>query len=47
MGSCLLVVPAYLLISTTAFAGGGSQHVLGTMTTINNNHIEVAIPKGR
>lgn len=36
----------FLLMSTTAFAHGTGQHVLGTVTAIDDTHIEVKTPKG-
>ena len=46
MGSRLLRVLAFLLMSTTAFAHGSGQHVLGTVTAIDEKHIEVKTPQG-
>jgi len=42
----LLLIPAFLFISTTAFAHGGGNHVLSTVTAIEDNRIEVKTPKG-
>lgn len=42
---CLLA-GIFLCISTIAVAHGGGQHVLGTVTAIDDKHIEVKTPKG-
>ena len=42
---CLIAL-AFFLISSTAFAHGTSQHVLGTVTAIDSTHVEVKTPKG-
>lgn len=46
MVSRLLLVLSFLLMSTAAFAHGSGQHVLGTVTAIDEKHIEVKTPKG-
>ena len=46
MGSRLLLVLAFLMMSTTAFAHGSGHHVLGTVTAIDEKHIEVKTPQG-
>ena len=46
MVSRLLFVLACLLLSTTASAHSGGQHVLGTVTAIDEKHIEVKTLKG-
>ncbi len=46
MVSRLLLIPAFLFISTTAFAHGGGHHVLSTVTAIDDNRSEVKTPKG-
>jgi len=37
---------ALMFISAAAFAHGTGQHVLGTVTAIDETHIEVKTPKG-
>lgn len=44
--SYALLAMTYLLLSATAFAHGTGQHVLGTVTAIDESHIEVKTPKG-
>lgn len=46
MVSRILLVLAFLLLPTTSFAHGTGQHVLGTVTAIDEKHIEVKTPKG-
>lgn len=46
MVSRLIVVFAFLLMSATVSAHGSGQHVLGTVTAIDEKHIEVKTPKG-
>ena len=41
-----LLAITFLLMSTTAFAHGTGQHVLGTVTAIDETHIEVRTQKG-
>ncbi|BCA55780.1 conserved exported protein of unknown function [Nitrospira sp. KM1] len=36
----------FLLFSTTVFAHGSGLHVLGTVTAIDNDHVEVKTQKG-
>ena len=36
----------FAFISTTAFAHGSGQHVLGTVTAIDSTHMEVKTQKG-
>jgi len=45
MVSRLLLLTCFL-ISTTASAQDGGRHVLGTVTAIDEKHIEVRTPKG-
>ena len=42
----LLVAIALLTVTTVASAHGTGQHVLGTVTAIDAQHIEVKTPKG-
>ncbi|MFO0705639.1 MAG: DUF5666 domain-containing protein [Nitrospira sp.] len=42
----LLLATALILSSSTAWAHGSGQHVLGTVTAIDASHIEVKTPKG-
>jgi len=42
----LLLTLTILLMSATVFAHGSSQHVLGTVTAIDEKHIEIKTPKG-
>lgn len=42
----LILAFSFLFISTAAFAHGSGQHVLGTVTAIDEKHIEVKTPKG-
>ena len=42
----LLVVLVFFLLSVTASAHSSSQHVLGTVTAIDEKHIEVKTLKG-
>lgn len=46
MVSRLLLILPFLLMSTAAFAHGSGQHVLGTVTAIDEKHIEVKTPAG-
>jgi hypothetical protein len=46
MVSRLLLIPAFLLVSTMAFAHGGGQHVLNTATAIDDNHSDVKRTRG-
>jgi hypothetical protein len=46
MVSRLLLVLAFLVTSVTAFAHESGQHVLGTVTAIDEKHIEIKTPKG-
>jgi len=46
MARYLIVIFALALISGTAFAHGSGQHVLGTVTEIDVDHVEVKTPKG-
>lgn len=46
MVSRLLLMLAFLVMPATAFAHGSGQHVLGTVTAIDEKHIEVKTPKG-
>lgn len=46
MVSRLLLMLVFLLMSAAAFAHGGGQHVLGTVTAIDEKHIEIKTPKG-
>lgn len=41
-----LLLLTFFLISTTASAHDGGRHVLGTVTAIDEKHIEVKTPKG-
>lgn len=41
-----LLAVALTLVSTAAWAHGSGQHVFGTVTAIDNTHIEVKTPKG-
>lgn len=41
-----LFLSALLVLFLTATAHGGTQHVLGTVTAIDEKHIEVRTPKG-
>lgn len=41
-----IVACAFILLSSTAWAHGSGQHVLGTVTAIDESHIEVKTPKG-
>lgn len=38
---------ALCFITTTAFAHGTGQHVLGTVTAIDATHLEIKTPKGK
>ena len=42
----LFLIPAFLIISTMAFAHSGGNHVLSTVTAVEDNRIEVKTPKG-
>jgi putative ribosome biogenesis GTPase RsgA len=43
-----LILPLIcLFISTSSFAHGTSQYVLGTVTAIDATHVEVKTPKGQ
>lgn len=42
----LLFAVAFLFVSAIAFAHGSGQHVLGTVTAIDEKHVEVKTPKG-
>ncbi|HLZ32422.1 MAG TPA: DUF5666 domain-containing protein [Nitrospira sp.] len=42
----VILTVALLFISTMAFAHGTGQHVLGTVTAIDEKHIEIRTPKG-
>lgn len=42
----LVLVLAFLLMSATAYAHGSGQHVLGTVTAIDEKHIEIKTPQG-
>lgn len=42
----LLLVLTFLVMTATVFAHGTGQHVLGTVTAIDDKHIEVKTPKG-
>jgi putative ribosome biogenesis GTPase RsgA len=42
----LLFAMAILFIPTIALSHGSGQHVLGTVTAIDEKHIEVKTPKG-
>ncbi len=46
MVSRLFLSLAFLLMSTATFAHGADQHVLGTVTAIDEGRIEVKTPKG-
>jgi len=43
----LLLAFALLFTSSAAWAHGSGQHVLGTVTAIDETHIEVKTPKGK
>lgn len=42
----LIMTALVLFCSTTVFAHGSGQHVLGTVTEIDQNHIQVKTQKG-
>lgn len=46
MVSHLLIIVAFLVMSATASAHSSGQHVLGTVTAIDEKHIEVKTLKG-
>lgn len=46
MVSRLFLSLAFLLMSTATFAHGADQHVLGTVTAIDEGRIEVKTPTG-
>lgn len=41
-----LIALAFVCVGATTFAHGTGQHVLGTVTAIDAQHIEVKTPKG-
>ena len=43
----LIVTFACLFISTSSFAQGADQHVLGTIMAIDATHVQVKTPKGQ
>ena len=43
----LLLAFAFVLTTSAAWAHGSGQHVLGTVTAIDDTHIEVKTPKGK
>ena len=42
----MILAFAFIIASTTASAHGTSQHVLGTVTVIDENHMEIKTTKG-
>lgn len=42
-----LMIVTCLFISTPSFVHGADQHVLGTLTAIDANHVEVKTSKGQ
>ncbi len=42
----MIMLSAFSFLSTTAFAHGTGQHVLRTVTAIDETHIEIKTPKG-
>lgn len=42
----LILASAFLFVTATVFAHGTGQHVLGTVTAIDETHIEIKTPKG-
>lgn len=42
----LVLAMLFLFITTTASAHGTGQHVLGTVTAIDEQHMEIKTPKG-
>jgi phage baseplate assembly protein gpV len=42
----MILALAFLVASTTAFAHGTGQHVLGTVTAIDESHMEIRTTKG-
>lgn len=42
----MILALAFLVASTAAFAHGAGQHVLGTVTAIDESHMEIRTPKG-
>lgn len=46
MMRAILLSLALTLTSSAAWAHGSGQHVFGTVTAIDNTHIEVKTPKG-
>ena len=43
----LMMMVTCLFISTPSFVHGADQHVLGTLTAIDANHVEVKTSKGQ
>jgi hypothetical protein len=46
MCSRLILAAAFIFLTATAWAHGTGQHVLGTVTAIDDKHLEIKTPKG-